>query len=200
MESYSVEKEVTDPVGNNDANRISNPKENANILSILLFWWMNKILNLGSKRTLQSEDLLPLLEGDKAEILVETVVTEWKEQIQLARREGRHPKLWKAIMRVIPPKGYVTLVVLRLLSSASYIGLLLLIWFFLRSLSDSSATDTLTSSLYIVGIGAVSLVRGLSVHHSDHFCELWGMRLKVSVIGIVYRKVWSFFLHHISLE
>ena len=191
MESCSVE-EATDPVGSGDANRTSNPKVNANILSILLFWWMNKILNLGSKRTLQSEDLLPLLEGDKAEILVETVATEWKEQIQLARREGRHPKLWKAIMRVIPPKGYVTLVVLRLLSSASYIGLLLLIWFFLRSLSDSSATDTLTSSLYIVGIGAVSLVRGLSVHHSDHFCELWGLRLKVSVIGIVYRKVCSF--------
>ena len=191
MESCSVE-EATDPVGNGNANRTRNPKVNANILSILLFWWMNKILNLGSKRTLQSEDLLPLLEGDTAEILVETVVTEWKEQIQLARREGRHPKLWKAIMRVIPPKGYVTLVVLRLLSSASYIGLLLLIWFFLRFLSDSSATSTLTSSLYIVGIGAVSLVRALCFHHSDHFCELWGMRLKVSVIGIVYRKVWPF--------
>ena len=54
MESCNVEKKATDPVASGDANRTSNPKANANILSILLFWWMNKILNLGSKKTLLS--------------------------------------------------------------------------------------------------------------------------------------------------
>ena len=38
-----------------------NPRRNANIFSILSFWWLNNFLFTGSRRSLENEDLFPLL-------------------------------------------------------------------------------------------------------------------------------------------
>ena len=41
-----------------------NPRRNANIFSILSFWWLNNFLLTGSRRCLENEDLFPLLDED----------------------------------------------------------------------------------------------------------------------------------------
>ena len=166
----------------------TSPRHSANCLSALFFVWMNEVLTRGSKRALQASDLFPLHEKDTADYLVAKISTEWREQREASEKKQRRPKIWKALMRVIPSKDYTKLVMLCFLSSASYVGLLLIVWFFLRSLM-SATQNSVAVGLYIVGIGVLSAVRALCVHHSDYFCELWGMRLKVATIGLVYRKV-----------
>ena len=49
----------------------NNPKESANIFSILSFSWMNSILATGNTRPLENNDLFPLLDEDKTQGLTE---------------------------------------------------------------------------------------------------------------------------------
>ena len=187
--THGKETDVSDPLYQGNGNIAINPKTTANFFSTIFFWWINKTLKLGNKQPLQDDDLFPLLEEDNTQRLVECIATEWKEEVEVSHEKGTKPQLWKAVKRVIPAKAYVKLVVLSLLSSASFVGVLVLIWFFLRSLGDMSYIEYVASSRYILGIGILCLVRALTVHHAENFCEVWGMRLKVATTGLVYRKV-----------
>ena len=46
-----------------------NPRENANLLSIIFFWWMNPLLWVGYKKDLELEDLYETLKEDQSEVL-----------------------------------------------------------------------------------------------------------------------------------
>ena len=176
-------------VDNEDAKAPVNPKGTANFLSLVFFWWMEKVLRLGSKKTLGTDDLFPLLPEDQSKKLVDSLGTKWTEESGEGQLEGRKPRLWKAFVKFVPIRAYVTLVLFRLLISMSCVVFPLLAWFFLRSLTNVSSLDYTSASLCILGIGVSTLVRALVIHHSNYFCDLWGLRLKVAAIGLVYRKV-----------
>ena len=38
-------------------------------------------------------------------------------------------------------------------------------------------------------LGTTTLVKVLSTHHYDYLTELWALKLKVALIGLVYKKV-----------
>ncbi|KAJ7389913.1 hypothetical protein OS493_028376 [Desmophyllum pertusum] len=57
-----------------------NPKRNANIFSILSFWWMGELLAIGNKRPLENEDLFPLLDEDKTQTSTEKLQGTWNEE------------------------------------------------------------------------------------------------------------------------
>ena len=183
-EEYQAEGDNSTPTPSPER---QNPKGNANFLSLLFFCWMEKVLRLGSTKTLDSDDLFPLLPEDQSKRLVEKLSGKWADERGSSALAGRSPRLWKAFLRFVPIRSYVTLVVLRLLVSGSYVMLPLLTWYFLRSLAQAS--DRATASLYIVGLCVAALVRALVITHANYFCDLWGMRLKVAAIGLVYRKV-----------
>lgn len=68
-----------------------NPVINANIFSRLTIWWMNKIFVTGNKRPLEEEDLFPLLEEDKSEVLTEKLQAEWEKELN-KRHHGKRPR------------------------------------------------------------------------------------------------------------
>ena len=160
-------------------------------MSILLLGWMNETLNAGNKHALQFEDLSPPLRADATSGLTDKISAEWAEQVRTTSRRSRNkrPQLWKALARVVPVRSYLALFGLRLLAAMTNVGLLMLTWFYLRSLSEPSGADVQSSSLYIAGIGITSLVKAMCVQHSDHQSDVWGIRLRTALIGVVYKKV-----------
>lgn len=46
-----------------------NPRENANILSVLTFWWTIKLFKKGYKKVLELQDLFKPLEVDRSDNL-----------------------------------------------------------------------------------------------------------------------------------
>ena len=60
-----------------DTANSTNPRARAGVLSVLLFFWMNDVLKLGNKRSLSDQDLLPLLEDQRAELLVGKAEKNW---------------------------------------------------------------------------------------------------------------------------
>ena len=168
-----------------------NPKDGANWLSIIFFWWMNGVLKQGNKRPLIEEDLFHLPEDYKAEILVEEAERYWLEELKRSQSRGKKPRLWKAMVRLIPWKSGLIMIILKTLESLSFVFLPLCLWLVLKALNDGPDLDMKLVSIYVALLGLTSLIKALTTHHYDFLTELWGLKLKVALIGLVYKKVSS---------
>ena len=166
-----------------------NPRDGANWLSIIFFWWMNDVLKLGNKRPLTEEDLFHLPEDYKADILVEEAERCWLEELKRHQSRGKKPRLWKAIVKLIPRKSGLVMIILKTLESLSFVSLPLCLWLVLKTLNDGPDLNMKFVSLYVVLLGLTSLLKALTTHHYDYLTELWGLKLKVALIGLVYKKV-----------
>ena len=166
-----------------------NPKDGANWLSIIFFWWMNDVLKLGNKRPLTEKDLFHLPEDHKAEVLVEEAERNWLEELKRTQSKGKKPRLWKAMVRLIPWKSGLVMIILKTLESLSFVFLPLCLWLVLKTLNDGPDLDMKSVSMYVALLGLTSLIKALTTHHYDYLSELWGLKLKVALIGLVYKKV-----------
>ena len=152
---------------------------------------MNDVLKLGNQRPLTEEDLFYLLEDFKAEILVEEAERYWLEELKRSQTRRKKPSLWKAMARLISWKSGLVIIILKTLKSLSVVSLPLCLWLVLKTLNDGPDLDMKSMSVYVALLGFTSLIEALTTHHYDYLTELWGLKLKVALIGLVYKKVSS---------
>ena len=176
------------------------PMENANIFSLLFFWWMNDTLKLGSKRPLQDEDLFPPQNEFKTEVLVDKLETEWYKENDSCARSNKPPRLWKAMFKMFSYKKYLIFATVKLIHSVSNILLPVMVWLFLRSLSEGTNFNQASMALRIIGISLVTVVKGMSHHHTFFLGGIFGTQLKVSVIGMIYKKVFLVYFTQIFVR
>lgn len=166
-----------------------NQRDGASWLSIILFWWMNDLLRLGSNRPLTEEDLFPLLEGYKAEAVVRKAEECWLDELKKSQSENKKPQLWKAMLRLIPWKSAVMIIVLRTFWALSFAFQPVSLWLLLKTWNDEPNMDMKLAIISVVLLGTATLVKVISTHHYDYLTELWALKLKVALIGLVYKKV-----------
>lgn len=169
-----------------------NPRDGASWLSTMFFWWMNDLLRLGSNRPLTEEDLFPLLEGYKAEVVVRKAEKCWLDELKKSQSENKKPRLWKAMLRLIPWKSAVTMIVLRTFWALSFAFQPVCLWLVLKTLNDEPNMDMKFAIISVSLLGTATLVKVISMHHYDYLTELWALKLKVALIGLVYKKVTKF--------
>ncbi|CAG8439704.1 11549_t:CDS:10 [Acaulospora morrowiae] len=76
------------------------PEENANILSLITFWWVSDLLKLGYKRPLQKDDLYVMSSARQAKIITDKFEQEWKNELKKQVSANKFT-LIKALNRVI---------------------------------------------------------------------------------------------------
>lgn len=177
-----------------------NPRDGASVFSIVFLWWLQDVLSLGNKRPLTDKDLLPLLEDYKAEVLIAKAEKYWLDELKRSQFKNRKPHLWKALIRLIPWRSGVAIIILRTLWSLSFVFLPLCLWLVLKTLNDRPNMDMKLAFIYVALLGVTSVVKALSTQHYDYLTELWALKLKVAVIGLVYKKVINLVVSKYSLE
>ena len=155
----------------------------------MFFWWMNDVLRLGNKRPLTDQDLFPLLENYKAEVLIEKARKCWLEELKGRQSKNMKPCLWKAVARIIPWKSGLVMLTLQTLRSLSFVFLPVCLWLVLKTLNDGPNLDTKFAFIYVALLGITSAVQSASTQHYDYLTEQWGLKLKIALIGLVYKKV-----------
>ena len=168
---------------------LQNPREKAGFLTLLTFSWMSNVLKLGSKKPLEEQHLFEVEASDQAERLVADLEKEWLAEKRASEQNRTKPRLWKAMMRVISCRDYSTVVLIRIFYSLSSNSLPLLLWFFLRSISTASKASYSTTLALVISIALTSSVRMFCNTHWVFKVEVMAIRLKVAVIGFVYKKV-----------
>ena len=92
----------------------------------------------------------------------------------------------------------MTMSTLQVLRSLSFSLLPLCLWFLLKTLNDGPELNMKFALSYVALLGAMSVVQAVTIQHYDYLTELWGLKLKVALTGLVYKKVRSFtvYLNH----
>ena len=166
-----------------------NPRDGASALSIMFFWWMNDVLKLGNKRPLTDQDLFPLLEDHKAEVLIEKAEKCWLEELKGRQSKNKKPRLWKAVARIIPWKSGLAMLTLQTLRSLSFASRPVCLWVLLKTLNDGPNLDLKFAFIYVALLGITSVLQALTTQHYNYLAEQWELKLKVAIIGLVYKKV-----------
>ncbi|XP_059609695.1 probable multidrug resistance-associated protein lethal(2)03659 [Phlebotomus argentipes] len=168
-----------------DKNLPNNPRENANFLSRITFFWMINLFKLGYRKSLELRDLYKPLVDDRSAVLGDRLEEKWQDQLRSA---PARPSLIKAIA-ITFWREYVCLglivvtndFVIRLGQPLLLRRLLL----YFRNDSNISHTEAI-----VCAIGIITL-NGLGVFTSNHitFCGCHnGMKVRVAVCSLVYRK------------
>ena len=167
---------------------VRNPRDEAGFLSLLTFSWINNVLKLGSKQPLEEKHLFPVETSLQAERLVADLEREWLAEERASEQNRTKPRLWRAMMRVISCRDYVTVAFLRLFHSIAFNIFPLIVWFFLKSISTSSEISYKSTLPFVIGISLVVLTITLCSNHGSFKAEMISTKLKVATIGLVYKK------------
>ena len=168
--------------------RVPNPREKAGFFSLLTFSWLNNVLKLGTKQPLEEKHLFEVETSYQAERLVADLEREWLAEERSSVQNRRKPRLWKAMMTVIPCRDYIIVAFLRFVYAITFHVLPLIIWFFLRGISTASEVSYKATMPFVIGMCLVAITRSVCQGHGVFKSEMITTRLKVAVIGFVYKK------------
>ncbi|CAO1401294.1 unnamed protein product [Diamesa serratosioi] len=164
--------------------RSENPREKANIFSILTFWWTIDIFRKGYSKVLELEDLFKPLEVDKSEVLGTRLEKNWFKQLGGKKR----PSLIKALCRTFWPE-YTLLGIIAVIND---IGIRLSAPIFLGMLLEYFRPDTeMTRKNAFIAAGALVMLNAISAVTINQFLIgsfANGMKVRVAVCSLIYRK------------
>ena len=168
-----------------------NPKKNANIFSILSFWWVGKLLAIGNERPIETDDLFPLLDEDQTRTSTEKLQWTWSEETarRVPGKSGNGHRLFRALIKMFPWTDYMFLLATALLDSVANILQVMVLTLLLPELMKSSHQEQSWTYIFAGGICLSALVRFLARHHLAYNAYLMALRWKSATIGIIYNKV-----------
>ena len=166
---------------------VRNPRDDAGFLSLSSFSWMNNVLKLGSKQPLEEKHLFSVETSLQAERLVADLEKEWLAEERASEQNRTKPCLWRAMMRVISCRDYVTVAFLRIFYSLAFNIFPLIVWLFLKSISTSSEISYKATLPFVIGISLVAFTTTMCSNHGSFKAEMISTKLKVATTGLVYK-------------
>ena len=164
-------------------------EEAVSFMSLLLFQWMSSIFKIGSERPLDENDFLPLSKENSASFLTDQLQAKWNKEKTKCKRNQKRPKLWKSVIKLIPVKDVMIIVLTNALYSISRFLQPLLLGYLISILmsAEPQKHDLLYGCTLALCINSVIGV--LCMHQQDYRCELLGTRMSCALKGLVYHKV-----------
>ena len=176
-----------------------NPRRNANIFSILSFWWLNNFLLTGSRRCLENEDLFPLLDEDKTKTSTEKLQQIWAELESEGRdtvKKRNGTRLFRALLRMLSWTDHFYIAGMVILQAIFKVLRLLFLSLLLLQLMKGSADEVYwLAYLYGAGICLSQFGDSLCLHQFMYNAALMSLRWKSGTIALIYQKVSCFAPH-----
>ena len=163
--------------------------EKVSFVSLLLFRWMNIVFKKGSERALEKTDFLPLAKENTSRFQTERLQTKWNEEKSNCKRNGKRPKLWKSVMKMLSVHDAFFLVIAGGLNTlCRNIEPLLLGYFMVFLLSAESHHNYLLYGCALA-LSINGWISSLSGNQFAYRGELLGIRITSALKGLVYRTV-----------
>lgn len=166
-----------------------NPREKANLISVILFWWTVGLFKKGYHKDLAQEDLYSPLKTDASEYLGNKLQTQWERQLnvtQLSRR--KKPSLLKAIALAFPWE-YTKLGIIQVIND---LGIRLfhpiILGWLLGYFKPGSTTTKEDAYLFAGGLILLTLLSMLMFNHFTVDAFHIGMRVRAACCSLIYRK------------
>ena len=172
-----------------DKSRLLTPRTDS--FSSIFFSWLNPIFKKGfSKTVLDTSDLHELEEDNKAEHETEKLEKFWsKEKSYYSTPGGQRPSLGRAVWKCYR-KNLLHSALYTTIESASRIAQALLIGLLVTGLAQGINGPQGSKLLFYVPVlcfATYSFV--ITLHRGQFLGKLYGMRLRIALTGLAYKKV-----------
>ncbi|KPJ19664.1 putative multidrug resistance-associated protein lethal(2)03659 [Papilio machaon] len=175
--------------GHYDTNRQQNPRESANILSKLCFWYTRGIFVKGHIGELTISDLYRCTPGHRAAQRGDTLGASWKYQLT-KRESGGKASLLKAIVAVYGYKFIVGNLIFSLVESTIRLSIPMCLEGMINYFSSSnSGIPESHAYLYAFGVVGLQLVNAIIMHPFFVWMLAMSMKLRVACSSLIYRKL-----------
>ncbi|XP_052868167.1 ATP-binding cassette sub-family C member 4-like [Anopheles cruzii] len=161
-----------------------NPRQNANFISVLTFWWTIDLFRKGYSKVLELQDLFRPLDVDRSDVLGDRLEKKWFEQQAGPGRPSLVKAIFKTFWREYGVLGFITIVNDIFIRLAQPIVLGWLLMYFRKD------TDVTRESAFYYA-GTIVLLNALSVVTINQYVLgsfQNGMKVRIAVCSVIYRK------------
>ncbi|XP_014467791.1 PREDICTED: multidrug resistance-associated protein 4-like [Dinoponera quadriceps] len=165
-----------------------NPREKANIVSVLLWWWTIDLFRMGYTRALEIEDLYEPLKEDRSSLLGDKLEKQWNIELENSKKRKRRPSLLKAIFRTFL-LDYCNIALVQLIVEfVIRLGTPLLLGGLLRYFRKDAVESYEVALWYGVGICMATAMNVIAFNQAIFGSFHIGSKVRVAVCSVVYRK------------
>ncbi|XP_012536071.1 multidrug resistance-associated protein 4 isoform X2 [Monomorium pharaonis] len=165
-----------------------NPREKANIVSVLLWWWTISLFKTGYKKTLEPEDLFDPLKVDRSNLLGDRLEKRWLIELENSKKKKRKPSLLKTIFRTFLWE-YSMLGIVQIFNEfVIRLGMPLLLGGLLRYFRKDSVELYESALWYGAGICVATGMYVISGNQTIFGAFHVGAKVRVAVCSVIYRK------------
>ncbi|XP_056411570.1 ATP-binding cassette sub-family C member 4 isoform X4 [Hyla sarda] len=167
----------------------ANPLQTANFCSKLFFCWLNSLFIIGHKRKLEEDDMYNVLPEDASERLGEELQWYWDTELQEAQKEGRAPRLTKAIIRC-HWKSYSVLGFFTFIEESVKVIQPIFLGNVITYFEIDDPSDAALANAYINAAALSVCTLLLAVLHHIYFYHVLraGMKLRVAMCHMIFKK------------
>ncbi|XP_027412883.1 multidrug resistance-associated protein 4-like [Bos indicus x Bos taurus] len=171
--------------------RKPSPLQDANFCSRLFFCWLNPLFKIGYKRRLEEDDMYSVLPEDRSQHLGEELQGYWDQEVLRAEKDVREPSLMKTILKC-HWKSYLVLGIFILLEEGTRVVQPIFLGKMISYVENYDPTDSAAlheAYGYAAGLSTCALLWAVLHHLYFYHMQRVGMRLRVAVCHMIYRKV-----------
>ena len=171
--------------------QVKNPRQNANPLSVLSFWWIFKLFVTGYKKELEESDLYSPLQEDRSSYLGQRIVKNWDIELKRCekKKDGSKPSLFRVLYRcfgkIVMNTG-IALFVLEFVIRIAHPFLLAQLLRYFAGSRNGWATDIY---YYAAAFCVLPLMDAVILHYSLQTLMHVGMKVRVACCTLIYRKI-----------
>lgn len=164
--------------------------DNLNSLSSLFFQWMNEVVKIGSERTLEQDDFLPLSKENQTRPATEKLQTKWSGEKEICKRDNKRPKLWRSVIKSVSIKEVFIIVSTGLLDSVGRLLQPLFLGFVVSALFSAKEPQK-NALLYVCALAMAAnyFIKNICMHQYFYRSAVLGVKLCSALKGLVYIKV-----------
>ncbi|XP_058800223.1 ATP-binding cassette sub-family C member 4-like [Phymastichus coffea] len=165
-----------------------NPRERANVLSILTWTWTFNLFKKGYSKILGVEDLYDPVSTDKSSVLGDRLEKQWFAELQKAKRKNRRPSFLWAICIAFASEYFILGCIQILNELVLRLGTPMLLGALLQYFKPGSTTSYEEAMYFATSIVLASLANVISLNQTIFGAFHVGGRIRVAACSVVYRK------------
>ncbi|XP_067215777.1 probable multidrug resistance-associated protein lethal(2)03659 isoform X1 [Linepithema humile] len=168
-----------------------NPRQNANVFSLITFWWTRKIFWTGYNKDLEESDLYVTLKQDRTSYLGEIISNAWKKEVDSCakKKNDSTPQLLRVLLRCFGIPFLLIGIAQAVMELFSRLYQPLLLATLLRNFSNNR--DEWSNEVYYCAAGMIllSLLDCFIFHYTVHCTLHIGLRMKIACTSLIYQKI-----------
>ncbi|MXQ98866.1 hypothetical protein E5288_WYG002119 [Bos mutus] len=166
----------------------TNALQKANFCSRLFVWWLNPLFKIGHKRKLEPDDMYSVLPEDRSQHLGEELQGHWDQEVKRAQKDAQEPSLMKAVIKCYW-KSYLIWGMFTFLEEGTRVVQPIFLGKMISYVENSNSVALHEAYSYAAGLSACVLLWAVLHHLYFYHMQHVGMRLRVAVCHMIYRKV-----------